>query len=373
MASKKKPTKDQREREREQNRASRMRAKKRAGKELSSEDAEWLAAYDESKRPYRTEGDSDDGDDSPLDEGAIAPDDAPAGSNSGADAIHPDNTPVAAPSDDPPTQTAPPPSDLPKAAPPKSVDGPQAAQTGGAAKAPTIVGAVRAGDLRTDGLLPKSAPLPRPPRVAIAESDDKGKAIDWKAKYRGNLVGREATCNMIGGYWQGILIAMADSMKEAGIDPIVDPVMLGGAIVLAVDELLPPDVQVSNKTLAIGGSTAIIVQRFIKRDAIAKAQAKAKDRREHQEWKEKVNRSKEKAEEIGIHLVPDAGVKQDRSSPIVAPAAVAAPPNVAPSASETNGSKISNGKGSIPPQDPAPTISEPTPPPYDPDDPGRII
>ncbi len=291
----------------ESKRATRLRGKKRAGQELSADDEEWLAAYDASKRPpgrpRKDDGEADD--ESSDDDGADVVD---ADDESTAD----DETKVDAASDAPHGDAAgaaspPPPAAVESPPPSPAVDA-----------APAFV---------PPPPLPKAPRNPVPPRVRIrVDGDDapagkKGGA--WQDKYKGEAQAgnREQTCLLIGGYWLGMLTQMADALKSAGIDPIVKPETLGGAIVLTLDEILPDTVEVTPKVMAVGGSTAILVQRFMRREDIAKAAKTAKERKDHDAWREEQRRAKEKAEETRTAATA--------TSPIVATAPIATGPSSA--------------------------------------------
>ncbi len=73
---------------------------------------------------------------------------------------------------------------------------------------------------------------------------------------------------MLGQLWLGVLVKMADEIRSCGADPFIDPQALGGAIVLALDDILPERLNVTPRVAAIGGSSAILAQRFLLRKQI---------------------------------------------------------------------------------------------------------
>ncbi len=238
----------------EYKRAARLRKRRDGGgRPLYAEELEWLAAYDAARgtTPQGTsieEADpDDDADDTkpPADgtvpSGAPGPDPVPSGSG------------VGGPSADPKPQEVP---IVPPPAPP-----------------PPKLRALPA------------PPLPVPPRAARDDQkDDDGKGRDgkagggWRDKYRsggGTHSGRESACVYIGSLWHGGLKQMEQAITEAGIKPVIDVDKLAGPIVLALDEILPPDFVVTPTMVAVGGSTALTMQRFLRRKEIADKQAQA--------------------------------------------------------------------------------------------------
>lgn len=327
---------DKKARKLESRRASRLRGKKRNGEELSEDDERWLEAYDASKAPTgrKTEPVADAEDDSADDETADdAPDDAPD------DAAKVDTAPDVPQVDGSPAGAAPP---------------PPAAET----PSPSMPGAAPA----VPPPLPKAPRNPVPPRVKIRVDEDApaGKARgDWRDKYKGDAQAgnREQTCLLLGGYWLGALTQMADALKGAGIDPVVKPETLGGAIVLTLDEILPDSMEVTPKVVAVGGSTALMVQRFVRRDDIAKAGKLAKERKDHDAWREEQRRAKERAEETRTSATastPPAPVKNPSvpdavattTPTVVAPSQASAPTSAhrdsTPLQSAINGSSKHN-------------------------------
>jgi hypothetical protein len=250
-------------RQKERKRAYSMREKLRAGRELSSEDTEWLAQYEASAKKtgpsVRKEPDAPNngnGDAPVVDqsETVVDPkvDSAPL----------PDDTVVQAPVR--PEQAAPPP--VPQLPPPPVADS-----------------------------------LPTPPRVSIGEDDSapRGKGA-WQDKYRGKAdggEGREKTCVFIAEQWLGILLAMESQIKESGGKPLIDVQSLGGAIVLTVDELLPTNVKLTPRMIALGGTTAITVQRFMRRKEIGAVEELKSDRAKFDAARAKANAEREAREQ----------------------------------------------------------------------------
>jgi hypothetical protein len=259
----------------EQRRAYRLRKNIKAGKPLDDEDREWLALYEESvKKP----GTAD------LDPAAPATDEEPDAADD-----EPDELPDAAP--EPPADVAPK-IDLPPPPPP-----------------------------------PKAPPLPAPPRVGAREGREEppsgGKRNErWQDKYKGGdggaSIGREATVTQIAQQWLNVLTLLTQSCTDAGIKPILDPQQLYGSIVLTVDDMLPAHIELKPQHVAVGGTTAIVVQRFLKRKEIAEHQAKTAEREKHSAYK---RAQEERARE------PDSPSVDHAAAPVATPAA---PPAAAP-------------------------------------------
>ncbi len=142
---------------------------------------------------------------------------------------------------------------------------------------------------------PAAGPLPRPPKVAPAPEPEAkaspghaptGRWQDkWRAKDGGD--GRESTCEGIADQVIGVLKLMADQIKMAGVDPILDPESLRACWVITIDQVLPERVRMTPQMKAVGGSTALLVQRFMKRKEIADAMKVAEDRAKHDEFRRK--------------------------------------------------------------------------------------
>jgi hypothetical protein len=207
----------------------------------------------------------------------------------------------------------------------------------------------------TPALPPSLPPLPEvggfapPPRVRDrADGQASGKSSGrWQDGYTigtGASAGagqREATCQYLGSLWHGVLRQMAGHLREAGIDPVIDPDRLAGAIVLAVDDLLPPHVELTPTLVAVGSSTALLAQRAIKRDEIAAARKKKAIL----------------AAGAGVSPVRVSSVLQTEPKPAPAPEPTGdrivdesppLPPSVAPSpAPRANGSHAITGAGAL--------------------------
>jgi hypothetical protein len=227
-------------------RATRIRAKIRGGDEASVEELEWLRAYElapkgKPGRPKKApDGETQAAEDPELEaaedpelEAAEDPEletAAPA-----PDPAAPSSTPI-----DPPLDPSPPPP-----------------------RGPRI----------------KLTPPPRT-RTAPAEEPKPGGKSDWRAKYAegfGGQGGRETTVVELAKVWRGVLESLCDGMRSAGIEPKVDPAMLYPSIVLVVDELLPPHVELTPKMVAVGGTSVLLVQRFVNRKEIADVEKRKRD------------------------------------------------------------------------------------------------
>jgi hypothetical protein len=202
----------------------RLRGKIKRGEALTATEAGWLAAYAGEAEVT----------DPPPPAGAVAE----AGTPPAAEEPAPSSPPAAAPPPPPSSSAAPPPRR--RMDPPPKVD-------------------------------------PPPP----SSSSSSSKASDWRDKYRpasGDHGGREQACAYFGDLWIGVLASSAAALRSIGVEPLIDPEMLRGPIVLTLDEILPREVALSPRALAVGGSSAILIQRFIRRDEIAAAETKASHR-----------------------------------------------------------------------------------------------
>jgi hypothetical protein len=132
--------------------------------------------------------------------------------------------------------------------------------------------------------LPPLAALPTPPKAAEFRAGDAagpGRVAKWQERYgagSNKVAGREQTCVYIGSLYHGVLKQMSDSLREADIDPIIDvnADSFHNAIVLAVDDLLPAEIVLTPTIVAVGGGSALTIQRFVKSKAIKDAQEKKK-------------------------------------------------------------------------------------------------
>jgi hypothetical protein len=154
--------------------------------------------------------------------------------------------------------------------------------------------------------------LAPPPRVRTeAEDAPRGKdgsTGDWREKYKRGAAGassREVTVTKIAEQWRNVLSAMTQGMVAAGITPLVDPADLYPSIVLVVDEILPAHVELTPKMIAVGGTTALVVQRFVRRKEIAEAMQKDSDR---EAFRQRNAERRERAEQATESTsVPDPG------------------------------------------------------------------
>lgn len=132
--------------------------------------------------------------------------------------------------------------------------------------------------------LPPIGAMPSPPKAAEFRAGTDaapGRVAKWQERYgagTGKVAGREQTCVYLGSLYHGVLKQMSDSLTEAGIDPIIDvnADAFHNAIVLAVDDLLPPEIVLTPTIVAVGGGSALTIQRFVKSKAIKEAQEKKK-------------------------------------------------------------------------------------------------
>lgn len=115
-------------------------------------------------------------------------------------------------------------------------------------------------------------PPPPPPRVPLG--DDVAPRGDWRAKYAsGGLGGRQQTCEFLASQWHMILKAMEGQLEAIGVKPIIPADALYGPMVLTLDQVLPPNVNMSPPQVACLGTTIITAQRFYHRKAIGAALA----------------------------------------------------------------------------------------------------
>lgn len=229
-SKKSKKTSESLEKARRRKRASYIRTKLAEGKPTDEEEREFLAAYDAEPHGNAT---------------PIAEPDAPSEPTESAD-----TAPDAAPDVEPPPsdfRTPPPPADA----------------------------------------LPPFGELPPPPRVREAPPSGKGgQKGRWQDQYAAfgdqtNATPREATCLYIASLWHGGLVQISEALKEADIEPIVNVDKMRGVLVLATDELLPPEAVATPAMIAGAGTTALLAQRLIRAKEVKAAQDKKKAAEEY--------------------------------------------------------------------------------------------
>lgn len=220
------------------NRASRIRLKLTAGKEVSDEDRAFLAGYDAEPHGNKLP-------DQPAEE-------APGGESADDDEGDEDDAQV----DDvvPPIEARP--VEAMKAPPPPA---------------------------EHIEMVPGLPPVPKLDFTADAAKEAKGKARaageKWQDKYSGGVEGgsgREATCVYLASLWDGALGQMLDAIKEGGGEPLVDRDKLRPILVLAVDEIAPKDLVITPTIYAATATSATIVQRFTHAKRINDARAAKK-------------------------------------------------------------------------------------------------
>lgn len=172
--------------------------------------------------------------------------------------------------------------------------------------------------------LPAPDPLPSPPRAVVEVDDEDEKPTkrggDWRDKYKavaagdgGNSVdGRQQVCEFVAGQWLEILKALCDGMPDAGITPWIDPVALGPAIVLTLDQVLPKEVKLTPPMIAVGGSSALIIQRWVKNKPIKEALSKRTDEGKHKAKLDELKRRTEESE--AAHKVREQELRQSRET-----------------------------------------------------------
>lgn len=127
-------------------------------------------------------------------------------------------------------------------------------------------------------------PTPPPPRVGGGPSAAGGRKSTsgrWQDGYQygqGDTQGREATCRYVGALWVGALEVVVQQLKDVGVEPMFKPAELTGAIVLTVDKMLPPEVELTPEIVAAVGTSTILVQRLVHAKAIKAHQDKQKAR-----------------------------------------------------------------------------------------------
>lgn len=303
----------------EHGQAARIRRKIRDGSEVSVADLEWLKTYEANKqtpgRPLREDveasaddADDTDDDDSNEDNDPDLVDATSAGAPDGApQPVTPESTTAI-----PVAPTAPPPTTTPTDTPP----------------------------------IGRPPRLGRPPRVRADADDDPRRDAkeDWRAKYRAGAKasGREHTVTKIADGYVGLLQVLADQIKLAGVEPLVDPQMIRAAVVLTVDDLLPAHLQIEPHHEVALATSVLVFQRFAKRKDIAAAVAKARETEEHRKRNEQRRESADQARKES-EAQRDSGPAREPITPVADPPAsaspdpVSVPADVPPGA--TNGSR----------------------------------
>jgi hypothetical protein len=301
----------------QQNKASRIRAAIKSGK-ASAADRAWLASYEATK-------------DEPADadETAIDPEtdtDGDADAPTEPDPDHP--SPVGTPSD----AVDPPPGGTAAGSGPHRSPPPPAASVSSAAP-----GAPRA----------PRAKLAPPPRINTKPDDDgprsKEHGGDWRAKYKqgsGGQVPREVTVTKLAEQWLAVMTALTQGMEAAGIKPLVDPQTIYPYVVLEIDAVLPAHVELTPRMMAVGGTTVLVVQRFVRRKEIADAM---KTEAEREAMRARAAQRREQANAAADNSpTPTGGSEPVGSVEAVAPEA---PAETGSDAAE-NGSALSRMNGS---------------------------
>jgi hypothetical protein len=224
---------------RERDRAHYLRGKAKAGKPLSDDERAWLAAYD--ARPHGN-----------VKEWPQGAEGAPAATAPPADGVASD--PVA---------------------PAAGADVESAAKVSPSIPSVESAPALPPTPPIARVLPPRPEGLPTPPRVERGERPATGRKR-WQDGYAGFLGaeggdGREGACVYVAGLWHGALKQIKESLVEAEIEPIIDPDALVPAMVLVVDKILPPEFALTPEVVACGGSSALLVQRLLKRETIKRA------------------------------------------------------------------------------------------------------
>lgn len=124
---------------------------------------------------------------------------------------------------------------------------------------------------------PPRGPRPSPMRPGFrtkAKDDDDapsgGRAEPWQKKYKkeGKAAGREQTVLMIAGGWMQGLEMLCAKLREVQVEPFVEPKDLFPSIVLTLDDMLPASLELKPEHIAVGGSTALLVQAVMNRKAL---------------------------------------------------------------------------------------------------------
>ena len=87
--------------------------------------------------------------------------------------------------------------------------------------------------------------------------------------------GRAQVVGTVAGAWMAGLQLLADDLRLVGVRPMVDPAALADVITIAVDQLIPPSVEVTPQIAAAGGTSILGVQRLIHARKIAEAKRQA--------------------------------------------------------------------------------------------------
>jgi hypothetical protein len=120
------------------------------------------------------------------------------------------------------------------------------------------------------------------PRVDVMRASSSSGRWQDKPKYSfagatgADGTGREQVCVVIGSWACAIMKSVAKSIRDIGVDPLIDPEGLLGAYVLCADKFLPPEFELTPEIVAGVGSSALLVQRAIHAKTIKAHQDKVK-------------------------------------------------------------------------------------------------
>jgi hypothetical protein len=153
-------------------------------------------------------------------------------------------------------------------------------------------------------------------------------------------VPREVTVTKLAEQWLAVMTALTQGMEAAGIKPLVDPQTIYPYVVLEIDAVLPAHVELTPRMMAVGGTTVLVVQRFVRRKEIADAM---KTEAEREAMRARAAQRREQANAAADNSpTPTGGSEPVGSVEAVAPEA---PAETGSDAAE-NGSALSRMNGS---------------------------
>jgi len=279
--------------------AANLRRKIKRGKELTSEERDWLdkrEAYVASQPKGRPPGSAADGDN----DSQSGSESKPEGGGDNPDQAHP------LPSDTPPPAISPPP------------------------------------------------PLEAAPVVKTNAPASEGSKGDWRSVHRDRCKfsddGRQMLCESLADAWSDALGALVDDMRKAGMEaPLgLDPRIpnIKSMAVLAFDELLPDRARLTPKVATIIVTTAVVGKRAMKHKAITEA---LKTDPETLAWKKK--QAEREARDQELRAAKAAEVKAGETPKPPAEPTHAEPPPAPELERPKNGQGVFGGRDTRPQND----------------------
>lgn len=164
-------------------------------------------------------------------------------------------------------------------------------------------------------------PGEKPPAIAT-EAAPRVKG-EWRKKYGDSDNGRERVCTTVASYWSGGLCKLAAYIEDNGGEPIIDlndrekRAEFNSLLVLACDDILPSNFQISAAMIAAGGSTTLLIQGALVARKVKLA--KTPQRPAVKTAVERAEEELERAKKANAEVVAEEAVNPTPDKPIVEP------------------------------------------------------